>query len=213
LGVQALKIRAAAGVSLIYLAVLLLVYVTHARYFRVDVVLYSALLDVVIATALCTILLWRAAWLRSLELLERLQLVAIWLLVGYALAISVPTVLDRSLSFYLLEKLQQRGGGIRQDAIGEVIAKEYMVEHRLVDVRLTEQLSSGTIEIVDGCVILTAKGHTLARGSRAFRQQLLPKERLLMGEYSDDLTDPFRRTPTQSVDYRCGPGTSSSNPN
>ena len=44
----------------------------------------------------------------------------VWLLLGYILAISVPTVLDRSLSFYILEKLQQRGGGIQQSRFNEV---------------------------------------------------------------------------------------------
>jgi hypothetical protein len=75
---------------------------------------------------------------------ERAQLLVIMLLAGYALAISVPTVIDRSLSFYILEKLQQRGGGIRYAAFEQVFTQEYLKEHRLVDVRLTEQLESGT---------------------------------------------------------------------
>jgi len=204
LGVQGLKIVRAAAASALYLLLLPLVYVLHARYFTVDVVLYSALADVLLTTGLCSLLLWRLAWFNPLGLLEKLQLVAIWLLVGYALAISVPTVLDRSLSFYLLEKLQQRGGGIRQEALAGIIVDEFMQEHRLVDARLTEQLASGTIVIVDGCVALTPKGRTIASASRAFRSHLLPKRRLLMGEYSDDLTDPFARSP-DAVDYACGP--------
>lgn len=205
MGVQALKIGRAAVASALYLLLLPLVYVVHARFFSVDVVLYSALTDVLLATGLCSLLLWRLAWFSPLGLLEKLQLVAIWFLVGYALAISVPTVLDRSLSFYLLEKLQQRGGGIRQEALAGIIADEFMQEHRLVDARLTEQLASGTIAIVDGCVVLTSKGRSIASASRAFRAHLLPKRRLLMGEYSDDLTDPFARSHAE-VAYTCAPG-------
>lgn len=202
MGVQGLKIVRAAAASALYLLLLPLVYVLHARYFTVDVVLYSALADVLLTTGLCSLLLWRVAWFNPLGLLEKLQLVAIWLLVGYALAISVPTVLDRSLSFYLLEKLQQRGGGIRQEALASVIVNEYLQEHRLVDVRLTEQLVSGTISISQGCVVLTLRGRAIATVSRAFRTHLLPKRRLLMGEYSDDLTDPFARSPG-AVEYAC----------
>jgi hypothetical protein len=75
-------------------------------------------------------------------------------------------------------------------------------EHRLVDVRLTEQLESGTIQIEDGCVKLTEKGNKIARFSRAFRQNFLPKQRLLMGKYSDDLINPFRSSVSTS-DYSC----------
>jgi len=85
-----------------------------------------------------------------------------------------------------------------------VFTKEYVKEHRLVDVRLTEQLESGTIRIDDGCVRLTARGERLASLSRSFRKHLLPRQRLLMGQYSDDLTDPFRNS-KPAADYGCGP--------
>jgi hypothetical protein len=106
------------------------------------------------------------------------------------------------LSFYTLEKLQQRGGAIQLVAFERVYATEYMKEHRLVDVRLTEQQQSGTITITDGCVRLTPRGDFLATASRLFRTYFLPKQRLLMGEYSSDLTDPFRSS-TTTVDYLC----------
>ena len=133
---------------------------------------------------------------------EIAQMVCIWLLLGYSFAISVPTVIDRSLSFYILEKLQQRGGGIKLDAFDQVFTQEYVKEHRLVDVRLTEQQQSGTIVIRNGCVLLTDWGQTIATTSRYFRNHFLPKQRLLMGEYSDDLTDPFRNSVKRS-DYQC----------
>lgn len=113
-----------------------------------------------------------------------------------------PTVIDRSLSFYILEKIQQRGGGIQLDSFEQVFTQEYLKEHRLVDVRLTEQQSSGTIMIQDGCVKLTERGKRLASFSRYFRQNFLPKQRLLMGEYTDDLTDPFRNS-EKLFNYEC----------
>jgi hypothetical protein len=77
-----------------------------------------------------------------------------------------------------------------------------MVEDRLVDVRVTEQLQSGTISIDGGCVRLTPRGRRIATASSYFRSHFLPRQRLLMGEYSDDLTDPFRHS-IRSVDYTC----------
>ena len=186
----------------IYAILLLAIYVLHVRYVPVNVVFYSAILDAVLATILAITLVATLRWFKVFTRFETLQLCCIWLLLGYSFAISVPTVIDRSLSFYILEKLQQRGGGIKLDAFDQVFTQEYVKEHRLVDVRLTEQQQSGTVEIKDGCVKLTAWGQTIASSSRYFRTHFLPKQRLLMGKYSDDLTDPFKNS-VDRTDYRC----------
>ncbi|WP_341927068.1 hypothetical protein [Stenotrophomonas geniculata] len=185
-----------------FIVVLLLTYYFHMRYFRVDVVLYASILDAVIALVVVFGALYLLKCFRDFSRLELIQLAAIWLLGGYLFAISVPTVIDRSLSFYILEKLQQRGGGIREDAFRQVFTEEYVREHHLVEVRLTEQLQSGTIDIEHGCVKLTPRGERLASFSRFYRQNLLPTHRLLMGQYTDALTDPFRDS-HMSNDYRC----------
>lgn len=190
----------------IFFVLLALVYVLHLKFFRIDVVFYSAIFDGVLASILTFLILWKWDYFRVLNIFEKFQMGFSFVLLGYMFAISVPTVIDRSLSFYILEKLQQRGGGIKQSGFEEVFTKEYMVEHRLVDVRLTEQLSSGTIVIENGCVKLTEKGDSLAKMSRYFRQNFLPKERLLMGEYSSDLTDPFSHgavDANKTFDYIC----------
>lgn len=194
-------LRNALLLTAIYVMLLLGIHFLHVRFFSVDVVFYAAIGDAVLAAVLTGLLLLMPA-LRKFSVTEKVLLVLVWLLGGYSFAISVPTVIDRSLSFYILEKLDQRGGGIRQDAFQDVFTKEYMVEHRLVDVRLTEQESSGTIQIKNGCVLLTEKGHRMAAMSRFYRQHFLPKQRLLLGQYSDDLTDPFRHS-RQDVTYQC----------
>lgn len=191
----------ALSLTLVYVALLLAIHYLHVRFFTVDVVFYAAIGDALLA-ALATGLLLLAPPFRAFTPAERVLLATVWLLGGYAFAISIPTVIDRSLSFYILEKLEQRGGGIRQDAFQDVFTQEYMVEHRLVDVRLTEQESSGTIRIDHGCVLLTDKGRRVAGMSRFYRQHFLPKQRLLLGKYSDDLTDPFRHS-RQDVTYQC----------
>ncbi len=189
---------------LCFALLLLLVFFMHMRNFAVDVVFYAALFDAALAAAIATALLFALGSRLRLTRFERGLLGCIFLLSGYAFAISIPTLIDRSLSFYLLEKLQQRGGGIRQDTLPSVFVDEYLIEHRLVDVRLTEQLQSGTIEIVEGCVLLTDKGRELAELSRWIRLQLLPKRRLLLDEYTDALVDPLRDSVART-DYVCGP--------
>lgn len=181
----------------------LCIHIAHNRLLSVDVVLYSAIHDALLGALIMASLLFTAHYFKSaFSHFERLQILLICLLGGYIFAISVPTVIDRSLSMYILEKLQQRGGAIRLSAFEQVFTQEYVKEHRLVDVRITEQAASGTITVDHGCVRLTPRGERIATFTRFYRQNLLPRQRLLMGQYSDALTDPFRH---QDVlpDYGC----------
>lgn len=199
-----MKILTALGLTLVYIALLLSFYFIHAWYFPVKVVLYSALLDAVLAAIVLIVLIFTVPCLRrTLSGFEFLLLVVIWLLGGYAFAITGPTVLDRSLSFYILEKLEQRGGGIRQDEIGSVFINEYLPEYQLVNVRLIEQLQSGTIIVKNGCVALTPKGKAIVEASRYLRRHFLPRVRLLNGEYTNALNNPFEHSPQGPQGYEC----------
>jgi len=187
---------------LVFAISLAVIYVIHSWFINVDVVFYSAIADGVLAAVVTLIVASTFKWFRSFSGFEKLQTFMICLLLGYGFAISVPTVVDRSLSMYILEKLQQRGGGIQLAAFDAVFKDEYVKEHRLVDIRLTEQLQSGTIVIVDGCVKLTDWGRVVAQSTSWFRQNLLPKNRLIGEVYSSDLTMPMRSS-VERQDYLC----------
>ncbi len=188
--------------TVLFVLLLGIINYIHFTFFRVNVVFYAAIADAILAVIITGLVLFFVSYFKQLCHFEKFLLLVIWLLSGYGFAISIPTVIDRSLSFYILEKLQQRGGGIKQANFEEVFTKEYVKEYRLVDVRLTEQLESGTIVIKDGCVILTEKGNIIADIGKLYRQYLLPKHRLLMGKYTDDLTEPFRHS-SESPNYTC----------
>jgi hypothetical protein len=185
---------------LVFGVTLAVIYVIHSWYFKVDVVFYSAIADGVLAAVVTLLVACTFKWFRTFTGFEILQSFVICLLLGYGFAISVPTVIDRSLSMYILEKLQQRGGGIQLAAFDTVFKDEYMKEHRLVDIRLTEQRQSGTIVIENGCVKLTEWGQFVA--TTWFRQTLLPKNRLIGDSYSSDLTSPLR-SGVKRTDYLC----------
>lgn len=186
----------------IYVFTLCCVWLAYVNYFKVDVVFYSAIWTAVFSLIIQTCIINMLSVFMTFSRFEKFQHLIGCALLGYVLAISVPTVIDRSLSFYILEKLQQRGGGIQLAKFNYIFTVEYMREHRLVDIRLTEQIKSGTLLIDNGCVKLTHKGDLLASFGRFFRQHLLPKQRLVMGEYTDQLTNPFSRSDSQP-DYLC----------
>lgn len=197
------KIMASVAMTLIFAGLYAGVYFAHIYWFSVNVIFYSAIGDALVAAILAGFLALLLRRRLPLTGFECGLIFVIWCVTGYAAAISGPAVLDRSFSFYILEKLQQRGGGIRKDAIPLVSIEEYMPEFRVVDVRLTEQLQSGTIEIVNGCVRLTEKGQRIASFSRFVRKNLLAKHRLLAGVYTDALVDPFKNSKHGPQGYEC----------
>lgn len=201
-----MKIKKALAGLFLFIITLFLYYYIHIEYLNVDVVFYSAILDGLLAAGTVAVILLAAPYFKIFNGFEKMQMIVIWILGSYIFAISIPAVLDRSLSFYILEKIQQRGGGIKESGFEAIFTEEYVKEHRLVDVRLTEQEQSGTIVIENGCVRLTERGDRLATFGRFFRKNLLPKHRLLMGEYTNDLTDPFGHGAIDSnrtFDYLC----------
>lgn len=190
---------------LLFLLILITIYIIHVNFFNVDVILYSAIFDSLLAAITTSIILYFNKYFKIFSFFEKIQMFIIYLLIGYSFAISVPTVIDRSLSFYILEKIQNRGGGIKKSKFKEIFSKEYLLEHQLIKVRLTEQLESGTITIENDCVKITKLGQVMAFFSRYFRKHFLAKKRLLMGKYTNELIEisKFESEDVQIDSYKC----------
>jgi hypothetical protein len=182
--------------------ILFLVWLAYVNFIKVNVVFYSALWAAIISSIIYIAIISIFKIFDGFSKLERFQHLFSCLLLGYIIAMTLPTIIDRSLSFYILEKIQQRGGGIQKSKIDYVFTGEYMREFKLVDIRLTEQLESGTLIIDNGCIKLTKKGDKIASFGNFFRQHFLPKKRLLMGKYTDELINPFSEN-DPSPDYLC----------
>lgn len=198
-----MRLVVALALSICFVVCLLVIYYVHVLYFPVAVIFYSALLDAFLAALVLAVFLYWLPCRYGIDWLAKVLLFVIWLLGGYAFAISVPTVIDRSLSMYILEKLDQRGGAIREESFRDVFVNEYMNEYRLIDVRLTEQVASGTVVIDDGCVKLTERGREIARFTRFFRTHFLARNRLLNDDYTDVLVDPLGDGSQDAMGYEC----------
>jgi hypothetical protein len=174
-----------------YSLILLTVYSIHINFFRVDVLLYSAIFDAIIALfILGLIALVKKNELKILNHFELFLTLIICIQIGYIYAISIPTVIDRSLSFYLLEKIYVYKG-IKEENLREVISNEYMSEFKVPEMRITEQINSGTIFISNGCIELTKKGEMIAKFSSFYRKKFLPKKRLVMNSYTETFASKY----------------------
>ena len=186
----------------LYLFIYALIYLVHINFFRVNVIFYSSLLDSFIALIIFLVCYVSARVFKKFSNFESCMLFFILLLVGYSFSISLPTVIDRSLSFYFLEKIKQHGGAINRNAMSEIFINDYMIEYKLVEMRLTEQLRSGTIEMLDDCIVLTKRGYLVTKFSSFFRRNFLANKRLILDEYSDQLTDPLQNS-LVNTQYLC----------
>ncbi|MFN3609360.1 MAG: hypothetical protein ACK4Y9_09880 [Hyphomonas sp.] len=195
--IEMVAVSAALGVAF------LLVNYLHFQYVPVSVILYACILDLLIANILILVpycyFRRRSPKLPATEL--TLTAAASNLLI-LLYAVMGPTVIDRSLSIYIVQKIDQRGGEVQESAMGDIFIEEYMPEMRLIDVRLTEQVTSGTVIAEEGCLILTPKGKALSTFAEFYRATFLPQKRILMDEQTDSLTDPFRNS-VQQVDTAC----------
>ena len=197
-----LKFNKLVALFIFYNLTLVLTYWIYISLFQVNVVLFSSVLTVVLAIIPVVVLLF-VINVNLFNQFEKFLICTLFILYGYGIAISIPTVIDRSLSFYLLEKINQRGGAIKHEAFEAIFKNEYVPEHRLIDIRLTEQLESGTITIENNCVSITQKGKNFVHFSQFFRRNFLPKNRLILGEYSDDLIDPLKQTNNNNFTDGC----------
>jgi hypothetical protein len=182
-----------AAIVLAICATFFVVNFLHFQWFRVSVILYACIIDIVIASIVVLAPYARFRWRRSGLTQSEVTLAAmVGALCALVYSVMGPTVIDRSLSIYIVEKLESRGGHIAHDAFKELIQREFMDEYRVADVRLTEQLTSGTAKLEDGCIVLTPRGVALAKFTHWYRATLLPKHRMLLGAETDQLTHPLR---------------------
>ena len=187
---------------LLYLAIFLSVYIVHINFFTVQVILYSALLDSFIALIFFAALSFLFKHRVNLDFFESIVIMLLLSLLGYSLSLSLPTVIDRSLSFYFLEKIEQHNGSIEKASMRDIFINDYIDEYKLIEIRITEQLESGTIQLDGTCISLTKRGYLIAKFSNFFRKNLLANNRLILDEYSNHLTNPLGNSPANK-EYLC----------
>lgn len=186
----------------LYLFIFICIYLIHINFFKVGVIFYSSLIDSIIALIIFFGLYNSINFFKHITNFESSLIILLLFFIGYSFSISLPTVIDRSLSFYFLEKIRQHDGAINKTAMKQMFIDDYMDEYKLVEMRLTEQLKSGTIELKGNCIVLTKRGYLVTTFSDFFRKNFLANKRLILDSYSDQLTDPLKDSKINN-EYLC----------
>lgn len=101
---------------------------------------------------------------------------ALTLATGMLYAVLVPTVLDRSLSIYILSKIDpDRGTSISR--LSEEVQADYFKDYDVIAVRLNEQSLSGNLAIAGDRVMVTPRGRRVAALTAWYRSRIETKYR------------------------------------
>ena len=113
----------------LYVLLFLIVYLIHVNFLEINVIFYAAIFDATLSLILFAIIFFLTKWPNYYNTLEILQSFIIFLLIGYSLSISLPTVIDRSLSFYILEKISAHNGSIKSSAMRDIFINDYINQY------------------------------------------------------------------------------------
>ena len=87
----------------------------------------------------------------------------------------MPTAIERSLSVYLLERLESSQGMLSISDFNNIAEHDYFNDMSVIETRIDEQVSTGSIVIIDNKVVITDKGKRLVKIFSFVKRYLLPK--------------------------------------
>jgi predicted transcriptional regulator len=87
----------------------------------------------------------------------------------------IPTVVDRSLSIYLLNYLKNNKP-LKMSELTKIAQDNYIVDMQVIETRVNEQLATGSIIVNNDEITLTNKGKKLLLIFSFVKKYLLPKK-------------------------------------
>ena len=85
---------------------------------------------------------------------------------SYAIFITVPALLDRSISLYIVAVLSKENAGTIEQ-INRWFVDGFVYENEAIPKRLNEQVVSGNVVEIDGCYYLTERGKRMMAVNRS----------------------------------------------
>jgi len=80
--------------------------------------------------------------------------------------ITFPVTFDRSITMFLLARIEQHDGALDTARLEQLYVREYLGDMRQIDRRVAEQILSGNIRIDQGRIHITPQGRRLLAGGR-----------------------------------------------
>ena len=92
--------------------------------------------------------------------------VALSLAFNISFLIVFPVTFDRSITMFLLARIERQDGQLDARGLERVFVRQYLGDLRQIDRRIAEQSLSGTIRVERGRIHITPQGRRLLEGAR-----------------------------------------------
>ncbi|WP_062732905.1 hypothetical protein [Sphingobium abikonense] len=92
--------------------------------------------------------------------------VALSLAFNISFLIVFPVTFDRSITMFLLARIERQDGQLDPSGLEQVFVRQYLGDLRQIDRRIAEQSLSGTIRVERGRIHITPQGRRLLEGAR-----------------------------------------------
>ena len=165
-------LRALARLALIYAGVLILGFLAYIGLIRtpllagVEILFYrGVLVAAILALLLIMAGIGALRWLR-LEPATLVGAVALSLAFNISFLIVFPVTFDRSITMFLLARIERQDGQLDATALERLYIRQYLGDMRQIDRRIAEQAQSGNIEVRNGHIRITPQGRRLLQGAR-----------------------------------------------
>ncbi len=145
-----------------------IIHFSHFLLFEINVVLYAALFDSLLATLITLLILFFKGSLSKVPILCS----TISFLCFFIYSILVPTALDRSLSLYILRHVETNPR-TQVTELTSIVTKDYFSKMLVIEQRINEQIKTGRIEVENGEIKLTTKGELISKFSRFYKNHFL----------------------------------------
>ena len=103
---------------------------------------------------------------RSLDLSTIIGATALSLAFNISFLITFPVTFDRSITMFLLARIERHDGQLDTQELEQLYVREYLGDMRQIDRRVQEQSLSGNIRVDQGRIRITPQGRRLLVGGR-----------------------------------------------
>ncbi|CAM8648001.1 MULTISPECIES: hypothetical protein [Sphingobium] len=167
-------LRRLGGLALIYLLVLIggfllyLALIASPLLGAIPLLFYRGVLIAFIGALLLGLLLAIAARrITALDLSTGVGAVALSLAFNISFLIVFPVTFDRSITMFLLARIERQDGQLTPPMLEKLFVREYLGDLHQIDRRMSEQTLSGNIvQHDDGRIALTPQGRRLLSSAR-----------------------------------------------
>jgi hypothetical protein len=164
--------RTLAALALTYLAALAFGFLLYLSLIRspfltgLSILFYRGIAIALLAAMLMILGgLFARRWFR-LDLPTLVGSIALSLALNITFLITFPVTFDRSITMFLLARIEQHDGRLDGRGLEELFIREYLGDMRQINRRIAEQSLSGNIRVTGGRIFLTPQGEKLLVGGR-----------------------------------------------